>query len=148
MEPRNESQTAPVPKRLELPDLQASHRCRHRDPMSPTRPAYPQRNAQSGKRHEERKHRRIRGKIVGRLCETSPAIRLNSMQHGDTIQFTQGVAKVSQLRDLQNCDAWKRALQHKCKDRRYYEIVEETLECGFEHHYLLLEDASGNVPAI
>jgi hypothetical protein len=70
------------------------------------------------------------------------------MQHGDIIQFDNGVAKVSQLRDLQNCDAWKRALQNKCKDYRYYEIVEETLECGFEHHYLLLEDASGNVRAI
>src|SRR5215216_4410732 len=136
MEPRDESQTASIPKRLELSDLQASHRCRHRDRISPTRSAYPQRNTQSGKRHKARKHGRIGGEIVGRLCETPPAIRLNSMQHGDTIQFAQGVAKVSQLCDLQNCDAWKRALQHKCKDHRYYEIVEKTLERGFEHHYL------------
>src|SRR5258708_16748684 len=70
------------------------------------------------------------------------------MQHGHTIEFAKGVAKVSQLRDLQNCDAWRQALQRKCKDYRYYEILEETLECGFEHHYLLLEDASGNVRAI
>jgi predicted N-acyltransferase len=70
------------------------------------------------------------------------------MQHSHTIEFAQGVAKVSQLRDLQNGDAWRQALQGKCKDYRYYEIVEETLECGFEHHYLLLEDASGNVRAI
>jgi predicted N-acyltransferase len=55
---------------------------------------------------------------------------------------------VVQLREVQNCDAWKRALRNKCKDHRYYEIVEETLECGFEHHYLLLEDRSGNVRAI
>ena len=64
------------------------------------------------------------------------------------ILVSEGVAKVVQLPELQNCDAWKRALQRKCKDYRYYEIVEETLECGFEHHYLLLEDASGNVRAI
>src|SRR5580765_5908967 len=70
------------------------------------------------------------------------------MPHGHIIQFDEGVAKVSQLRYLQNCDAWRQALQRKCKDYRYYEIVEETLECGFEHHYLLLEDASGNVRAI
>src|SRR6476659_351860 len=70
------------------------------------------------------------------------------MQHGHIIAFPQGVAKASQLRDLQNCDAWRQALQRKCKDHRYYEIVEETLECGFEHQYLLLEDASGNVRAI
>src|SRR3954466_15048864 len=70
------------------------------------------------------------------------------MQHGKKIQFARGLATVSQLRDLQKCDAWKRAFQNKCKDYRYYEIVEETLECGFEHRYLLLEDASGNVRAL
>jgi len=71
------------------------------------------------------------------------------MQRGeDTIRFSQAVAKVLQLRELQTCDAWKRALQNKCQDHRYYEIVEETLECGFEHHYLLLADASGDVRAI
>jgi predicted N-acyltransferase len=70
------------------------------------------------------------------------------MRHGKKIQFARGLATLSQLRDLQKCDAWKRALQNKCKDYRYYEIVEETLECGFEHHYLLLEEASGNVNAV
>ena len=79
------------------------------------------------------------------ICQT----RLIFMQRGeDTIQFSSGRSEGVQLRELQNCDAWKRALQNKCKDYRYYEIVEETLECGFEHHYLLLEDASGNVRAI
>src|SRR5881396_3147901 len=70
------------------------------------------------------------------------------MRHGDIIQFAQGVAKVLQLAELQNCDAWRRALQNKSKDHRYYEIVEETLECGFEHCYLLIEDDAGNVRAI
>ncbi len=70
------------------------------------------------------------------------------MRHGDTIQFADGVAKVLQLAELQNCDAWQRALQNKCKDHRYYEIVEKTLQCGFEHYYLLIEDNSGNVRAI
>ena len=70
------------------------------------------------------------------------------MQHGNTIQFNHGVARFVALRELQNCEAWKHALQNKSKDYRYYEIVEETLECGFEHHYLLLEDASENIRAI
>jgi predicted N-acyltransferase len=66
----------------------------------------------------------------------------------DAIPVPNGVAKITSLADLQNCDAWPRALRNKCKDHRYYEIVEETLEGGFEYHYLLLEDASGNVRAI
>ena len=70
------------------------------------------------------------------------------MPHLDAIPFPEGVAKVLQLRDVQNSEDWKRALRNKCKDHCYYEIVEETLECGFEHHYLLLEDTSGNVRAI
>jgi predicted N-acyltransferase len=65
-----------------------------------------------------------------------------------TIPFPRGVAKVVTLAELQNSDEWKRAFRDKCKDHRYYEIVEETLEGGFEYHYLLLEDDSRNVRAI
>jgi predicted N-acyltransferase len=65
-----------------------------------------------------------------------------------TIPFPQGVAKVVTLPHLQNSDEWKSAFRDKCKDHRYYEIVEETLEGGFEYHYLLLQDDSGNVRAI
>jgi len=64
------------------------------------------------------------------------------------IPFPQGVIKVLALAELQNCGAWKRALQNKCKDHRYYEIVQETLQCGFEHHYLLIQDDAGEVRAI
>ena len=71
-----------------------------------------------------------------------------NMPHVNAIRFSQGAAKALQLRELQNSESWKPALEHKCKDHRYYEIVEETLECGFEHHYLQLEDGSGNVRAI
>ena len=70
------------------------------------------------------------------------------MQHGHPIQFPQGVLKLVTLAELQHCEAWKRALKNKCKDHRYYEVVEETLKGGFEHHYLLLEDDSGTARAI
>src|SRR5437870_10221886 len=70
------------------------------------------------------------------------------MPPGNAIPFPEGAAKVVTLAELQNCGAWKRALQNKCKDHRYYEIVEETLQNDFEHHYLLLEHKSGNVRAI
>src|SRR3954463_2132465 len=70
------------------------------------------------------------------------------MPYRHIIQFDEGVAKVLQLRELQNCEAWKRALQNNCKDHRYYEIVEETLDCGFEHYYLVLETRSGEATAI
>jgi predicted N-acyltransferase len=70
------------------------------------------------------------------------------MKHRDTIRLSQGAVKVVTRAELRNCDTWARALQNKCKDHRYYEIVEETLQCGFEHHYLLIEDDAGEVRAI
>jgi predicted N-acyltransferase len=65
-----------------------------------------------------------------------------------SISFPHGVAKVFTLAELENCGGWRRALQNRCQDHRYYEIVEKTLACGFEHHYLLLENRSGDVAAI
>jgi len=70
------------------------------------------------------------------------------MLHDNIIPIPQGTANIVTLRDLQNSEAWKQALRNKCKDHRYYEIVEETLDCGFEHYYLLLEDTSRNARAI
>ena len=70
------------------------------------------------------------------------------MAVGNFIPFEQGVAKVVTLAELQGCEAWKRAFHDKCKDHHYYEIVEETLDGGFEFHYLLLEDDSGKLRAV
>jgi predicted N-acyltransferase len=70
------------------------------------------------------------------------------VQRGDTISIPRGVVKAVGRAELQNCGAWKQALQNKCKDHRYYEIVEETLQGDFEYHYLILEDDSGKLRAI
>jgi len=70
------------------------------------------------------------------------------MRHGNSIATQAGTAKIVAGSDLANFDAWQRAFPNKCKDHRYYDIVEETIEGGFEHHYLLLEDNSGNLRGI
>jgi predicted N-acyltransferase len=70
------------------------------------------------------------------------------MQTGGTISFPQGVAKIATLAELQGGETWKRAFQNKCKDHRYYEIIEQTLANDFEYRYLLLEDQAGRVRAI
>ena len=57
-------------------------------------------------------------------------------------------AKMVTRFELRNCEAWQRAFHNKCKDHRYYEIVDETVNGAFEHNYLLLEDDSGNARAI
>src|SRR5437016_2606909 len=70
------------------------------------------------------------------------------MAAGNNIPFPNGAAKVVALTDIQNREEWKRAFQNRCKDHRYYEIVEETLRNDFEHQYVRLEDSSGNIRAI
>lgn len=52
------------------------------------------------------------------------------------------------LAEAQSLEEWKHAFAGKCKDHRYYEIVEESIEPRFEHHYLALEDQTGKVRAI
>jgi predicted N-acyltransferase len=64
------------------------------------------------------------------------------------IPFPLGVARVLSLAEAQSLEEWKHAFEGKCKDHRYYEIVEESIEPKFEHHYLVLEDQTGKVRAI
>ena len=64
------------------------------------------------------------------------------------IPIPQGTMKVVTLSQLQERDAWATVFQGKSKNHRYYEIVEKTLRCGFEHLYLVIEDHAGQVRAI
>ena len=66
-----------------------------------------------------------------------------------TISFPGGVAKIVRRAELlRDCEAWKSAFQDKCKDHRFYELIEQTLANDFEHRYVLLQDRSGNIRAV
>ena len=69
--------------------------------------------------------------------------------HDDAVvPFAQGTARILELSGVRGLEAWKRAFQDKCKDHRYYELIEQTLANDFDYRYVVLEDASGNVRAI
>src|SRR5262249_30524426 len=70
------------------------------------------------------------------------------MRDDAVVPFAQGTARFLKLSDVRNLDAWKRAFQDKCKDHRYYELIERTVANDFEYRYVVLEDTSGNVRAI
>ncbi len=70
------------------------------------------------------------------------------MRNELVVPFAQGTAKILKLSDVRNLDAWKRAFQNKCKDHRYYELIEQTLPNQFEHHYIVLEDRVGRIRAV
>jgi predicted N-acyltransferase len=70
------------------------------------------------------------------------------MPTNQNIPFANGVARVLSRAELEDCNAWQHAFAGKTKDHRFYEIVADTLDSKFEHHYLLLEDRAGKVRAI
>ncbi|HUE62381.1 MAG TPA: GNAT family N-acetyltransferase [Chthoniobacterales bacterium] len=70
------------------------------------------------------------------------------MRDDVVVPFAQGTARILTLSGVRDLEAWKRAFQDKCKDHRYYELIDETLANDFEYHYALLEDGSGNVRAV
>ncbi len=65
-----------------------------------------------------------------------------------TISFANGSARVLTREELNGIDAWQQAFPGTTKDHRFYEIVADTLDSKFEHHYLLLEDSTGKVRGI
>jgi hypothetical protein len=44
--------------------------------------------------------------------------------------------------ELDSISTWKDALADFCKDSRYYEIVDDTLRDGFEHHYIVFPNGA------
>jgi predicted N-acyltransferase len=81
---------------------------------------------------------------MGRACAPARKRKIE-MQ---VISIRQGKAKLVSREELHGTPAWTAAFQAHCKDHRYYEIVETTLQDGFEHRYLVLEDEDGSVRAI
>jgi predicted N-acyltransferase len=70
------------------------------------------------------------------------------MRDDVVVPFAQGTARILTLSEVRNLDAWKRAFGTKCKDHRYYELIERTLTNDFEYRYVVLEDQSGSLRAI
>ena len=55
------------------------------------------------------------------------------------------VASRSQAKD---CERWAYALSSQAKDRRYYELVEDTIHEEFDYRYFIVRDETGEVCAI
>jgi hypothetical protein len=64
-----------------------------------------------------------------------------SLPHGLT-------AKIVTRAELHDSGAWRRAFEGRCKDHRFYEIIEKTLANDFEYRYWLLQDSGGNIRAV
>ena len=70
------------------------------------------------------------------------------MSDARTIFFLEGSATIATGSELRKDEAWSSAFRAQCKDHRYYEIIEETLDNDFEYRYLLLRDRASVVRGI
>ena len=67
---------------------------------------------------------------------------------GNPLPTKNGLAYVVDLPTLKKSAAWPALLNGARRNHRFYAIVEQTIRQGFEHHYLVIEDRTGQVRAI
>jgi predicted N-acyltransferase len=70
------------------------------------------------------------------------------MHNNAAIPFARGVVKIITRKELRNYPAWQKAFEDKCKDHRYYELIDGTLANDFEYRYAVIEDSAGAVRGI
>jgi predicted N-acyltransferase len=68
-------------------------------------------------------------------------------EHGADVSEPFGVALVSRAELTRNV-RWTGAFAGKRKDHRFYELVEDTLQQGFEYRYFAIKDALGEICSV
>ena len=62
--------------------------------------------------------------------------------------FKDGTAAVVSPNELRQYEDWPNAFHDCCKDHRFYEIIEKTLDNDFDYQYLILRDLTGKMRGI
>jgi Peptidogalycan biosysnthesis/recognition len=75
-------------------------------------------------------------------------MKLSTNQNKNAAPTPKGSVEVILRDELMRCRRWARAFEDERKDHRYYEIVEDTIQQGFEYRYFAIKDANGDVRAI
>jgi hypothetical protein len=64
------------------------------------------------------------------------------------IQTPGGVVSIVTRQQIEQVPAWQEAFVRSRKDRRYYQIVEDTILQGFDYRYFAIHDSDGQVKAV
>jgi predicted N-acyltransferase len=73
---------------------------------------------------------------------------MNDVSTPQRLATSDGSVYVATRQQLEQVPAWSRAFARHRKDRRYYEIVEDTIRQGFDYRYFVLEDKTGSVRGV
>ena len=85
----------------------------------------------------------------GEICDKSAATNAKAdLIVGEAPPYHDSCVNVVSRHQLRNCGHWQRAFASQHKDRRYYEIVEDTIHPEFDYWYFAIQDQQGEVQAI
>lgn len=112
-------------------------------PVTPQRQGAPRRDIRSDERDRSRRVRRPlhfgHGTAGGETQDSVAAPEPDERW---------GRVDVVSRKELLGCARWKNAFSPQHKDRRYYEIIEDTIHPEFEYLYFVLNDRCGEARAI
>jgi hypothetical protein len=74
--------------------------------------------------------------------------RLGSIEAGRREVFERPHVEVLRRAELLRCGFWKTAFARHRKDRRFYELVEDTIHQEFDYRYFAVVDENGDVQAV
>jgi Peptidogalycan biosysnthesis/recognition len=80
--------------------------------------------------------------------DSSAPLPSADMAAGTTSTCRESRVNVISRQQLQSCLHWQRAFAAQHKDRRYYEIVEDTIHPEFDYWYFAIRDQQGEIQAI
>jgi hypothetical protein len=66
----------------------------------------------------------------------------------DYVALPSGSVEVVSRIKANQCERWAKALGSEAKDRRYYELVEDTIHEEFDYRYFIVRDETGEICAV
>jgi Acetyltransferase (GNAT) domain len=66
----------------------------------------------------------------------------------DGVALSGGSVQIASRREAMQCAHWVNAFGSEAKDRRYYELVEDTIHEEFDYRYFIIRDWTGKICAI
>jgi hypothetical protein len=74
--------------------------------------------------------------------------QISRIREDDNVALPDGWVEVASRIEAIECERWPHAFGTEAKDRRYYELVEDSIHEEFDYRYFIIRDETGGVCAI
>lgn len=87
-------------------------------------------------------------RALSQCASRGHAVPASSCRESCALAATEDRVDVISRQQLQNCGQWQMAFATQHKDRRYYEIVEDTIHPEFDYRYFAIRNPENDITAI